>query len=101
MLITSPLTSDEPSAPIAASTLSILYTLLHSGASRASRAGYLGLLVLGELVEDAVRELALRAVVTTSIEGADPRPAFLTLDGGVVVGGLAGEAVPILGQHHR
>jgi hypothetical protein len=59
-------------------------------------------LVLGELVEDAVGELALRALVASVVERPDLRTVLLELLAEeVVVGGLAREAVPILRQHHR
>src|SRR5215212_3314919 len=54
-------------------------------------------LVLAELVEYAVRELALGAIVSPIVEGADLCPMLLELPPEqVVVGGLAGEAVPVL-----
>src|SRR5215217_6688785 len=61
----------------------------------------LGPLVLGELVEDAVCELALRALISPVVEGTDLGSVFVELPPQqVVIGGLAGEAVPILCQHH-
>jgi len=59
-------------------------------------------LELGELVEDAVCELSLWALVPTVVKGADLRPMLLELASEeVVIGGLASEAVPILCEHHR
>src|SRR5829696_3602726 len=56
----------------------------------------LGPLVLGELVEDAVCELALRALISPVVEGTDLGSVFVELPPQqVVIGGLAGEAVPI------
>ena len=62
----------------------------------------LGPLELRELIENAICELALRGLVTTVVQGADLRPVLLELaPEEVMIGGLAGEAVPVLGQHHR
>ena len=62
---------------------------------------YLRSLVLAELVEDAVRKLTLRRVVSAVVHGTDLRPVFLELPAEeVVVGRLTGEAVPVLCQHH-
>ena len=73
-----------------------------AAASAPGPLGYLGPLVLGDLVEDAVGELALRRIVAPVVEGADLRPVLLELaPEEVVIGGLAGEAVPVLCQHHR
>src|SRR5215203_520776 len=59
-------------------------------------------LVLAELVEYAVRELALGAIVSPIVEGADLRTVLLELSPEqVMVGGLPGYTVPILRQHHR
>jgi hypothetical protein len=53
-------------------------------------------LVLAELVEDAVGEFTLRAIVSPVVEGADLRPVLLELLAQqVVIGRLAGEAVPV------
>ena len=52
--------------------------------------GYLGPLVLAELVEDAVGELSLRALVATVIEGAYPGAVLLELPPEqVVISGFA------------
>src|SRR5215217_2521367 len=62
---------------------------------------YLGPLELGELVEDAVRQLPLRAIVSPIVQSADLRSVLFELTPEeVMVGGLAGDAVPILCQHH-
>src|SRR5215204_522088 len=62
---------------------------------------YLRPLVLAELVQDAVRELALGTIVSPVVEGADLRPVLLKLPPQqVMVGGLAGEPVAVLCQHH-
>src|SRR5215207_6538534 len=59
-------------------------------------------LVLGELVEDAVRELPLRAFVSPIVEGPDHGPMLLELTPEqVVVGGLSREVVPKRGGDHR
>src|SRR5215203_6777348 len=59
-------------------------------------------LVLGELVEDAVGQFPLRAVVPTVIKGSNFGAVLLELPPQeVVISWLAGEAVPILRQHHR
>src|SRR5829696_3933450 len=64
--------------------------------------GYLDPLVLGELVEDAVRELTLRGIVSPIVQGADLGAVFLELPlEKVVIGWFAGKAVPVLDQHHR
>ena len=63
--------------------------------------GYLRALVLAELVQYAIRKLALRAVVSPIVQGPDLRPVLLELaPEKVMVGGLAGDAVPILCKHH-
>src|SRR5215212_1466804 len=59
-------------------------------------------LKLRQLVEDAVGKLTLRGVVSPVIEGAYLRPVLLELTPQeVVIGGLAGEAVPVLGEYHE
>jgi hypothetical protein len=59
-------------------------------------------LELGELVEDAVRELALRGIVAAVVEGTDLSAMLLEfLPEQIVIGGLPSEAVPVLSQHHR
>ena len=64
--------------------------------------GGLGPLELSELVEDAVGKLAFGAIVPVVVEGPEHAPVFLELPlEQVVVGGLAAEAVPVLGQHQR
>jgi hypothetical protein len=58
-------------------------------------------LELGELVEDTVSQHPLRAVVAVVVEGFQARTVleeFLAED--VVVGWLAGEPIPILGEDH-
>src|ERR687890_97421 len=58
-------------------------------------------LVLRELVQHAIRQLALRGVVATVVESAYLAAILLELLAQqVVVGGLAGDTVSILGQHH-
>jgi len=62
---------------------------------------YLRALILSQLVEDAVRELSLRALVSPIVEGTDLRSMLLELaPEKVMVGGLAGEPITVLGQHH-
>jgi hypothetical protein len=61
----------------------------------------LGSLELGQLVQDAVRELPLWGVVSPIVQGAHLRVVLLELAAEqVVVGGLPGEPVAVLRQHH-
>ena len=63
--------------------------------------GSLRPLELGELVEDAVGEFALGAVIPAVVESAYLAAILLELTPEeVVVCGLARDAVPILGKHH-
>jgi hypothetical protein len=75
------------------------------GLSRLSPAGPFGELHTpqrGELVEDAVGELALRGVVAQIVQRSKFAAVFLEfLAQRVEVGGLAGEAVAVLDQHYR
>src|SRR5215208_4561976 len=58
-------------------------------------------LVLRELVQHAIRQLALGAIVAPIVERADLRPMLLELTAEkVMIGRLAGNAIPILRQHH-
>jgi hypothetical protein len=61
----------------------------------------LGPLVLAKLVEDAVRQLPLGALVPTVVQRADFCAVLgeLPLEE-VVVGRLAGDTVAVLGEHH-
>jgi hypothetical protein len=53
------------------------------------------------LVKYAVRELALGAIVSPIVQGADLRSVLFELTPEeAMVGGLAGDAVPVLCQHH-
>ena len=62
---------------------------------------YLRSLVLADLVEDAVRKLTLRRVVSAVVHGTDLRPVFLELAAEeVVIGRLAGEPIAVLCEHH-
>src|SRR5215216_1675081 len=75
------------------------YLALASLAELAPTAPFYNLrpLVLAELIQDAVREFALRAVVSPVVEGADLRPVLLELlPEEVMVGGLTGEPVAVL-----
>jgi len=79
------------------------YHLALAGLAHLAAAGPLGCLhplKLRELVQDAIRELPFRGVVAPVVEGADGRAvlAELLLEE-VEVGGLAGETVPVLGEH--
>jgi len=59
-------------------------------------------LVLGELVDYAVRKLSLRAIVSPIVQGADlPSVLFELTPEEVMVGGPAGDAVSVLCQDHR
>src|SRR5215207_7809513 len=59
-------------------------------------------LKLGELVEDAVCEFPLWALVAPVVEGAHPDSVLLELlTKEVVISGLAGEAVTVVGQYNR
>src|SRR5829696_1124560 len=59
-------------------------------------------LELGELVEDAVGELTLRALVSPIVAGTDLRAVLLELASeDVMVGWLPRESVPILCEHHE
>jgi hypothetical protein len=65
--------------------------------SSSSPLGYLGSLVLGELVEDTVGQFPLRALIPTVIKGSNFGAVLLELPPQeVVISWLAGEAVPIL-----
>jgi hypothetical protein len=78
-------------------TLSDLPELTPSGSFRCLRT-----LKLRQLVEDTVGKLALRTVVAPIVEGSDLRTMLLELaTEQVMLRWLAGEAVPILCQHHR
>src|SRR5215208_1940429 len=58
-------------------------------------------LVLRELVQHAIRQLALRGIVATVIKGADLRSVLLELPPEeVMIGRLAGEPIAVLCQHH-
>src|SRR5215213_5142990 len=62
---------------------------------------YLRPLVLAELVEDAVCELALWGVVSPIVHGADLRPMLLELaTEKIVIGRFAGEPIAVLCQNH-
>src|SRR5919112_467427 len=59
-------------------------------------------LELGELVEDAVSQLSFSTLIAAIVESAHLRSVLITLLAQeVVVGGLAGKAVPILEQVPR
>jgi len=63
--------------------------------------GYLRSLELGELVEDAVHQLTLGAVVSPVLKGAHLGPALLELPlEQVRVRRLPAEAVPVLSKHY-
>ncbi len=58
-------------------------------------------LELGELVQDTVHQLALGGVVAPVVEGTHLSFVLLELaPQQVMVGGLAREPVPVLGEHH-
>jgi hypothetical protein len=62
---------------------------------------YLCPLELGKLIEDAISELPFWASVPAVVHGSDLRAVLLELLlEKVVIGWLAGEAVPVLGEHH-
>jgi hypothetical protein len=74
----------------------------HTALTTPGSLSYLGTLELRELVEDAISELTFGTFVSPVIESAYLAPVLLKLLAEqVVVGGLPGEPVPILCQHHR
>ena len=58
--------------------------------------------VLGQLVEDAVRELPFWGIVAMVVQRLQPAIMVFKLAlQQVMVSGFAGEAIPVLGKHHR